>query len=162
MVAAVVAIGVSVRRSDTFSAGTLVFVAVACAILFAWSWRKSLFAPFEWAKRYVEGVEGDHRHEWYAFRGYRVRVVMDANRQPWFVLDDIAPILALVADKETFRRYGPHEIGTPEPGGEKCLSEGGLRRLIKYSDHRDAGAVGLWLEREVMRILRNRSGRKGA
>jgi hypothetical protein len=159
IVASFTAIGVFVRKGDSNVAGLLVFAAVACAILFAWSWRQSFLAPLEWAKRYIEGVEGDERHEWYAFKGQRVRVFLDEKQRPWFPLDEIAFILALKVDEKTFRSYGPNEIGTPEAASEKCLSENGLRRLIKYSSHRDAGALGLWLERDVLRILRNRAAR---
>jgi hypothetical protein len=155
-VAAFVAIGLSVHDRNSLSASLLVFVAVACGVLVAWSWRNAFLAPFERARRYVEGVEGDHRHEWYAFKGLRVRVVLDERQQPWFVVQDIALILDLKADEEAFRHYRPHEFGLRDPAGERCLSETGLRRLIRYSGHRDAGALGLWLEREVLRVLDKR------
>jgi hypothetical protein len=156
VLAAIVAIGVFLRRGDALSAGILVFAAVACSILFARSWTGALFDGLEAAKRHVQGVEGDGRHEWYAFKGQRVRVFLDANRQPWFALDEIAFILSIKADKETFRHYGPHEYGIPESASEACLSESGLRRLIKYSAHPEAGALRLWLEREVLRVLGDR------
>src|SRR5258706_12100062 len=78
VIAAIVAIGVFVRKGDTFSAGLLIFAAVACSILFARSWTGALFDSLEAAKHHVQGVEGDHRHEWYAFKGQRVRVFLDA------------------------------------------------------------------------------------
>ena len=98
----------------------------------------SVFGSIGWAKRYVEGVEGDQRHEWYAF------------------------IISLKVDGTTFRHYGPREYGIAGTSAEACLSEIGLRRLIKYSAHRDAGALGLWLERDVLRVLRNRRERNAA
>jgi len=156
IIAAIVAIGVFFRRGDTLFASLLVFAAVACSILFARSWSGALFDSLEAAKHHVQGVEGDHRHEWYAFKGQRVRVFLDANRQPWFALNEIAFILSIKVDKETFRHYGPREYGIPESASEACLSESGLRRLIKYSGHPEAGALGLWLEREVLRVLGNR------
>ena len=158
IIAAIVAIGVFVRKGDTLSASFLIFAAVACSVLFARSWTGSLFTLLESAKRHVEGVEGDHRHEWYAFKGQRVRVFLDANQQPWFALNEIAFILSIKVDKRTFRHYGSHEYGIPESASENCLSESGLRRLIKYSPHPEAGALGLWLEREVLRVLKNRLG----
>jgi prophage antirepressor-like protein len=145
-----------VRKGDSSSAIGLLFIAPAFAVAFSWSWTGSLFAPFEWAKRHVEGVEGDHRHEWYAFKGQRVRVFLDTNRQPWFALNEIAFILALKGGKKTFRHYGPREFGVPESASEHYLSESGLRRLIKYSVHPEAGALGIWLERDVLRVLRRR------
>ena len=159
MVAAVVAIGVFMHRGQTFPATMLLFVIVVLAVLFSWSWTGSIFGFLAGAKRYVEGVEGDHRHEWYAFKGQRVRVFLDAKQQPWFALSEIAFILGLEADEKTFRHYGSSELAIPESASEKCLSESGLRRLIKYSTHSDARALGLWMEREVLRVLRNRRER---
>lgn len=158
--AAVAGIGIAVRTGVTYAATILVFVAAGCAILLAWSWRDAFLAPFERAKRHVEGVEGDHRHEWYAFKGQRVRVFLDARQRPWFALKDVAFILAQASTREAFRHYQPHEIGDPAAAGETCLSQTGLRRLIKYSKHRDAGPMSLWLEREVLGSLANRHGRK--
>ena len=63
-------------------------------------------------------------------------------------------------DEQTFRHYGSAEIGIPIAASEKCLSESGLRRLIKYSSHPDARALGLWLERDVLRVLKNRFERE--
>ena len=157
LIALIVAIGLALARGDTFLATLLVFAAPAFAVAFSWNWTGSLFAPFEWAKHYVQGVEGSHRHEWYAFKGQRVRVFLDGKQQPWFALNEIAFILALESSDKTFRHYGPHEYGIPESASESCLSESGLRRLIKYSAHPDAGPLGLWLERDVLRVLRRRA-----
>jgi hypothetical protein len=156
IVGVIAAIGLFVRKGDTTHAVLLLFTVPVLVFIFSRSWTGSLFAGFESAKRYVDGVEGDHRHEWYAFRGERVRVFLDAKQQPWFVAKEIAYILDLKVDKSTFRTYGPQEYGIPESASERCLSERGLRRLIKYSAHRDAGALGLWLERDVLRVLRRK------
>lgn len=160
IIAAVIAIGFFFRAGDALSASLLVFAAAACSVLCAWSWTGAIFTLFEKATRHVQGVEGDHRHEWYAFRGQRVRVFLDANQQPWFALNEIASILSIKVDEKTFRHYGPRELGIPESASENCLSESGLRHLIKYSPHPDAGALGLWLEREVLRMLSKRLGRE--
>jgi prophage antirepressor-like protein len=114
--------------------------------------RRRLHAVRE-SEALCRGRGGDHRHEWYAFRGRRVRVFLDADRRPWFALGEIAFILSIEADDKAFRNYGPQELGIPESASEKCLSESGLRRLIKYSPHPDAGALGLWLDREVLLVL---------
>ena len=148
--------GSFVSKGDKSSAILLIFIVPAFAVAFSWNWTGSLFAPFEWAKRHVEGVEGNHRHEWYSFKGQRVRVFLDERQQPWFALDEIAYILDVKADARTFRHYGPHEYGIPESASGHHLSESGLRRLIKHSAHADAGALGLWLEREVLRVLGRR------
>jgi hypothetical protein len=156
LIALIVAIGLAVRNGNTSLAALLVFMSPAFAVAFSWNWTGSLFAPFEWAKNYVQGVEGDHRHEWYAFKGQRVRVFLDERQEPWFAVYEIAFILALEDGEKTFRHYGPHEYGIPASASERCLSEGGLRRLIKYSAHPEAGALGIWLEREVLRVLRRK------
>ena len=154
--ALIAAIGLFVRRGDSVPAILLLLTAPVFAVVLSWSWSGSLFTSLGWAKRYIEGVEGDHRHEWYSFKGQRVRVFLDKRQQPWFALDEIAFILALQVDEKTFRHYGPREYGIPESATESYLSESGLRRLIKYSAHPDAGALGIWLEREVLRVLGNR------
>ena len=156
------AIGMFIRKGDSFGALTLVFVAPFLAVALSWFWTGLLFAPFEWAKRHVQGVEGAHWHEWYAFRGQRVRVFIDAQSRPWFALNEIAFILGLKADGDAFRLYGPDEIGTPESASEPCLSESGLRRAIRYSTHHQAPALGVWLERDVLRMLRKRSRQGGS
>lgn len=156
----IVAIGKAVDRGDRYSAVLLVLIAPAFAVALSWYWSGMLFAPFEWAKRYVDGAEGDHRHEWYGFKGQRVRVFLDAQQQPWFACNEIAFLLGIDDVKSTFRGYGPHEFGTPESASEHCLSETGLRRLIKYSAHPDAAALGVWLERDVLRMLKNRRERQ--
>ena len=154
--ALIAAIVLFAHQSESFPAIFLLLLAPVFAVAFAWSWTGSLFTPFEWAKRYIEGAEGDHRHEWYSFRGQRVRVFLDEKQQPWFALNEIAFILSVEGGESAFRHYGPHEYGIPESASERCVSEIGLRRLIKYSTHPDAGALGIWLERDVLRMLRRR------
>jgi hypothetical protein len=157
LIAVIAGIGFFVLKGDRSNAILLLFIAPAFAIAFSWCWTGSLLAPFEWAKRYVQGVEGDHRHEWYSFKGQRVRVFLDENQEPWFALNEVAYILALEIDEKTFRHYGPREYGIPDSASESHLSESGLRRLIKYSAHPDAGALGIWLDREVLRVLGRRA-----
>lgn len=159
IVAVLVGIGFFMRRGQSFPAGMLVVLVVPVAILFSWSWTGSVLGSIARAKGYVEGVEGDGRHEWFAFRGQRVRVFLDEEQQPWFALNEIAFILSLHVDEQTFRHYRSSELAIPESASEKCLSESGLRRLIKYSTHPDARPLGLWLDREVLRVLKNRSER---
>ena len=47
IVASFAAIGVYFRKGDASMANLLIFAAVGCAILFVWSWRDALLAPFE-------------------------------------------------------------------------------------------------------------------
>jgi hypothetical protein len=155
-------IGMFIRKGNVVGASVLVFATPVFAVALSWFWTGSLFATFEWAKRHVQGVEGAHRHEWYAFRGQRVRVFIDEQRRPWFALNEIAFLLGLAADGDGFRQYSPDEIGTPESASETYLSESGLRRAIKYSTHPAAPALDVWLERDVLRMLRKRFGQDGS
>ena len=152
----VAAIVVLVRKRDALYAFMLVATAPLIALMFRRRLTELLFNSLERAKSYVEGAEGGHWHEWYAFKGQRVRVFLDQLQRPWFAANDVAFILGIEDEKSAFLRYGPNEYGTPESASERCISEPGLRRLIKYSLHPDAGALGIWLEREVLRMLRNR------
>ena len=158
--AVLAAVGFFLRRGDTMYAILMLAAVPVVAGLLAWTWTGSLFTSLEWAKRYVQGAEGAHRHEWYSFKSQRVRVFLDDAQQPWFPVNEIAFILDLKVEKNTFRHYGPDQYGIPESASEPCLSETGLRRLIKYSTHPDAGALHNWLEREVLRMLRNRKERQ--
>lgn len=160
--ALIAGISLVLRRGDSNLAIGLVFLAPPVAVAFAWCWTPSVFAPFEWAKRYIDGAEGEHRHEWYSFRGQRVRVFLDEKQQPWFALNEIAFILSVEDEAHSFRHYAAHEYGIPESASEPCLSGIGLRRLIKYSKHPDAGALGIWLERDVLRTLRKRIEREAS
>ena len=156
IVALISAIGLFFRQGNATGAILLLVTTPVFAVVFARSWTGFLFTSLESAKRYVQGAEGDHRHEWYAFKGQRVRVFLDGAQEPWFALNEIAYILDVKVDKTTFSNYGPQEYGVPETASEPCLSERGLRRLIKYSGHPDSGVLGLWLERDVLRVLRRR------
>jgi len=89
-----------------------------------------------------------------------VRVFPGADGQQWMSVDDIAPILGIDTGAQTFRHYGPAEYGTPDSAPGKCLSVSGLRRLARYSSHRDAGALGLWLDREVLKVHGNLPSRE--
>lgn len=154
--AVIAGISMFLRKGDVLHATMLIATVPVLAFVLSRSWTGFLFTLLERAKRYVEGADGGHRHEWYAFKGQRVRVFLDKTQRPWFALNEIAFILAVKEEENPFRHYGSHEYGIPESASEYCLSEAGLRRLIKYSPHPDAGALGNWLEREVLRVLRNR------
>jgi hypothetical protein len=152
----IAAIGLFVRKSDSVTAILLLLTVPVFAVVFSRNWTGSLFTSLGWVKRQIQGVEGDHRHESYSFKGQRVRVFLDERQQPWLALNEIAFILAFKVEEKTFRHYGRHEYGMPKSASEDCLSESGLRRLIKYSAHPDAEALGIWLEREELRVLRSR------
>jgi hypothetical protein len=144
------------RKGQTLPALFMLAGVPVFAVMFSRSWTGALFTALERSQRYVQGAEGDHRHEWYAFRGQRVRVLIDDQRRPWFAANEIVFLLQLGDEKQAFRHYGPQEYGIPESQSEGYVSEAGLRRLIRYSKHPDAGALGIWLERDVLRMLRNR------
>jgi len=117
------------------------------------------FAAVRAARRKVAGVEHTGRHEWYGFKGRRVRLFLDAGGAPWFLLRDITPILGVEDPDQALRHYGASEIAPLDAAErERCLSEAGLRRLLAHTPHSEAGAMLLWLEREVLLPLRRRRG----
>lgn len=128
---------------------------VAIAFVYLFDLPQLLFTALGAARHKVQGVEHDGRHEWYAFHGQRVRVFLDEDGAPWFAANEIGAVLGLKAPDEVLRGYEAAEAANPHfANGEKCLSEAGLRRMIKYSQHPDASALGIWLEREVLFPLR--------
>jgi len=131
----------------------------AIALVFVFDLPQILFSVIDAARHKVQGVEHAGRHEWYAFHGQRVRVFMDESGAPWFAANEIAAILGIKDAAAALRAYGASEAGQPDfARGERCLSESGMRRAIKYSKHPDASALGIWLEREVLFPLQHRKG----
>lgn len=118
---------------------------------------QAIFSIFAAARRKVQGIEHDGRHDWYGFRGTRMRLFFDETGKPWIAAKEITQVLEIRDVAEKFRSYGRAEFAAqPSASGEQCLSEAGLRRLLKYSQHRDAHALLLWFEREVMLPLQRR------
>jgi len=118
---------------------------------------QAVFSVFAAARRKVQGIEHDGRHDWYGFRGTTLRLFFDGAGKPWIAVKEVAQILEIDDVAEAFRLYGPAEFTAQSSASdERCLSETGLRRLLKYSRHRDAHALLLWFEREVMLPLRRR------
>ena len=154
-------IGLVAAAGKILPPAAVVFIAVPVGFFVSWMWKDMLFAPFQWARAKIEGAEGDHRHEWYNYRGQRVRVFFDELHAPWFAAKDICGILGLGRRDDPFRHFGAKEYAVPESAGEPCLSEAGLRRLIKYSKHPDAVGLGPWLDREVLQMIARRRERLG-
>jgi hypothetical protein len=116
-----------------------------------------LFSGIDAARHKVAGVEHAGRHEWYAFKGHRVRVFLSDTSAPWFPVKEIAHLLDLKEPERVLRHFGVSEAATPPfSGGERCLSEAGLRRLLAHTQHPDTGPLKLWLEREVLFPLSRR------
>jgi len=113
LVATFAAIGHYMSRGEAFPAGLLVVIVVPIAVLVSWSWTGSVFTSLARAKRYVEGVEGDVRHEWYAFKGQRVRVFLDDDRQSWFAFSEIAQMLDLQAVRKHSGITARRSAGSP-------------------------------------------------
>lgn len=118
---------------------------------------QAIFSALDAARRKVRGVEHDGRHDWYGFRGTTLRLYFDEGGKPWIAVKEIAQVLEIKDVAEALRHYGRAEFAAQSfASDEQCLSEAGLRRLLKYSQHRDAHALLLWFEREVMLPLRRR------
>ena len=116
-----------------------------------------IFSAAAAARRKLRGVKHAGRHDWYGFRGTTLRLYFDEGGKPWIAVKEIAQILEIEDVTAAFRHYGPAEFAAQSfAGGEQCLAETGLRRFLKYSRHRDAHALQLWFEREVILPLQRR------
>jgi len=112
------------------------------------------------ARKKVQGVEHAGRHDWYGFHGSTIRVFFDERRNPWMAAKEIAHILAIGDVPGAFRGYRASEFAKqPFANDEYCLSEAGLRRLLNQSQHPEAHAMLLWLERDVLFPLQRRPSR---
>jgi hypothetical protein len=103
--------------------------------------RQQLLEPFDRAVKYAQGVEGAHRHQWYGFKGQRVRVQLDIMQQIWFSSLDIAAILDLDLATKPFALFGSSQYRQFPKKTDAYLSESGLKHLLKVSQH--------WIEREI-------------
>jgi hypothetical protein len=142
------------------SLGAFALFAVAGAVIvlvYVFDVPQLLFSGAHAARKTVQGVEHAGRHDWYGFHGSTIRVFFDARRNPWMAAREIAHILAVGDVPEAFRGYRASEFAKqPFAKDEYCLSEAGLRRLLKQSQHPEAHAMLLWLEREVLFPLQRR------
>ena len=132
-------------------------VGVVIVLVYLFDAPQFLFSVIDAARHKVAGVEHNGRHEWYGFRGTRMRLFFDEAGAPWIAVKELALVLGIDDVAETFRLYRPSEFSAPSfADGEECVSEVGLRRLVKYSRHQDAHALKLWFEREVLLPRRRR------
>lgn len=130
---------------------------VAIILVYVLDAPQAIFSAFGAARRRLRGIKHDGRHDWYGFRGTRLRLFFDEVGKPWIAVKEIAQILEIEDVAVAFRHYGPAEFAAqPFASGERCLSEAGLRRYLKGSRHRDAHALLLWFEREVILPLQRR------
>jgi len=140
--------------------GLFAMAGAVIVLVYAFDVPEMLFAGFYKARRKVQGVEHAGRHDWYGFHGSTIRVFFDEQHKPWLAAKEIAHILAAGSVPEAFRGYRPAEFGKPAFANEEyCVSEAGLRRLLKGSQHPEAHAMLLWLERDVLFPLQERENR---
>ena len=142
------------------SIGAFALFAVAGAVIvlvYVFDVPQLLFSGIHAARKKVQGVEHAGRHDWYGFHGSTIRVFFDDRRNPWMAAKEIAHLLAIGDVPEAFRGYRSSEFAKlPFAKDEYSLSEAGLRRLLKSSQHPEAHAMLLWLEREVLFPLQRR------
>jgi hypothetical protein len=130
---------------------------VVIVLVYTFDVPEVLFSGYYAAKKKVQGVEHAGRHDWYSFHGATIRVFFDERHNPWMAAKEIAHLLAAGEIPEAFRGYRSSEFARqPFAKDEYCLSEAGLRRLLKSSQHPEAHAMLLWLEREVLFPLQRR------
>lgn len=116
-----------------------------------------LFRGLDAARAKVQGVEHDGRHDWYGFKGVTLRVFCDQSGEPWVAVKEIARILEIEDVATTLSNFGSGEFARQSfAKNEACLSERGMRRLLKDSRHSEAGALLLCFEREVLMPMRRR------
>jgi hypothetical protein len=140
--------------------GLFTMAGAIIVLVYAFDVPEILFFGFYKARRKVQGVEHAGRHDWYGFHGTTIRVFFDERRKPWMAAKEIAHILATGDVPEAFRGYRSSEFAQqPFANDEYCLSEAGLRRLLKDSQHPEAHPMLLWLERDVLFPLRERQTR---
>lgn len=163
--AAVAACGIVVyfAVSHLWPFGLFAVAGAAIVLVYVFDVPQLLFSALEGARRRVRGVEHNGRHDWYGFQGTTIRVFFDDRRRPWLAVKEIAHILRIEDVADAFRHYRAAEFAQqPFAKDEYCLSEAGLRRLLKYSRHPDAHAFLLWFEREVLIPLRRRQEQSSA
>ena len=134
-------------------------VGVAIGLVWIFDVPQWLFTAIDAARHKVAGVEHAGRHEWYGFKGARVRVFLDDAGAPWFALKEVAFILGIRDTGDALRHFEAAEAAAPAfADSEQCLSEAGLRRLLAHTSHPEVGPMKLWLEREVLFPLKRRKG----
>lgn len=140
--------------------GKFGYIAIALAgvvLVYVLDVPQMLFWGFDAARAKVQGVEHDGRHDWYGFKGVTLRVFCDESGEPWVAAKEIARVLEIDDVAATLSNFGSGEFARQSfAKDEACLSERGMRRLLKYSRHREAGALLLCFEREILMPLRRR------
>ena len=94
------------------------------------------------------------------FESSNVRVVMDANMEPWFVAADVCAALELPETHKAIARLDDDEKGRnsiPTPGGNQEMSvvnESGLFNLVLGSRKPEAKRFKRWVTHEVLPSIR--------
>ena len=96
----------------------------------------------------------------FEFESHGVRVVMDANMEPWFVAADVCSALDLPETHKAIARLDDDEKGRnsiPTPGGNQEMSvvnESGLYNLVLGSRKPEAKRFKRWITHEVLPSIR--------
>lgn len=93
----------------------------------------------------------------FEFETHALRVVLDADGQPWFNVDDVCAALELADPPQALKTHvdpeDVQELDTPTPGGRQLqnhVNDSGLYALIMGSN-KDAGRrFRRWVLREVL------------
>jgi prophage antirepressor-like protein len=94
------------------------------------------------------------------FESHGVRVVMDANMEPWFVAADVCSALDLPETHKAIARLDDDEKGRnsiPTPGGSQEMSvvnESGLYNLVLGSRKPEAKRFKRWITHDVLPSIR--------
>lgn len=112
----------------------------------------------------THGSEGNHAIMPFLFEGKPVRVIQDAEGDPWFVAPDACRILELANVTMALRILDEDEKGlkTVETlGGAQamnCMSEPGLYKLMGRSRKPEAKRFDRWVRHEVLPAIRRDGG----
>jgi prophage antirepressor-like protein len=96
----------------------------------------------------------------FSFESNHVRVVLDANMEPWFVAADVCSALELPETHKAIARLDDDEKGRnsiPTPGGSQEMSvvnESGLFNLVLGSRKPEAKRFKRWVTHEVLPSIR--------
>ena len=96
----------------------------------------------------------------FAYDGHQVRVITDAQGEPWFVAADVCRCLAIANSRDALTRLDDDEKGvgsTDTPGGTQSVTtvnEFGLYSLILGSRKPEARAFKRWVTHEVLPAIR--------
>ncbi len=91
----------------------------------------------------------------YEFAGVQIRVY-PVGKKLWFADTDVLKVLGQKPTLMVESTYDVHEYDTIAGTRQKGFSEEGIEKLLRASDHFEAGRMLLWIQREVVKPHRRK------